>query len=157
MKYIHYGSKRFDISRFHYVKNEPYFCKPVPGTGFWASPVNAAFGWIDWCDGEDFKHYAPDDFFTFSLTDTANVFHIRSADDIDKLPRQDNDFSMVCIDFEKVCQNGIDAIELHLSDDPSKGDYSRSLYYMLYGWDCDSILIMNPDIINPCGRENPRF
>jgi hypothetical protein len=40
-------------------------------------------------------------------------------------------------------KDGVDAIKLNLS----KGDYE--LYYELYGWDCDSILIMNPDIIRP--------
>ena len=39
-----------------------------------------------------------------------------------------------------------DAIELHLSDEVTD-DYLESLYFKLYGWDCDSILIMNPDII----------
>ena len=39
-----------------------------------------------------------------------------------------------------------DAIELHLSEEVVD-DYLESLYFKLYGWDCDSILIMNKDII----------
>ena len=44
------------------------------------------------------------------------------------------------IDFESLSKS-YDAIELHLSDSED------NLYMMLYGWDCDSILIMNPDVI----------
>ena len=43
-------------------------------------------------------------------------------------------------DFEKLLSDGVDAIELFISDD-------RELYWSLYGWDCDSILIMNPDVV----------
>ena len=43
------------------------------------------------------------------------------------------------LDFEKLAQE-YDAIEVLISGDPG-------LYYELYGWDCDSILIMNPEII----------
>jgi len=43
------------------------------------------------------------------------------------------------LDFEKLA--GIyDAIDVSISNDPE-------LHFALYGWDCDSILIMNPDII----------
>ena len=51
-------------------------------------------------------------------------------------------------DFEQMVTDGWDAIELHLSDtDISWGN--DSLHFRLYGWDCDSILIMNPKIISP--------
>ena len=42
------------------------------------------------------------------------------------------------IDFQ--IENGIDAIEFNISND-------WDLYMALYGWDCDSILILNPNII----------
>ena len=54
-------------------------------------------------------------------------------------------------DFEKMVEDGVDAIKLNLS----KGDYE--LYYEFYGWDCDSILIMNPDIIRPLQKLNNRM
>lgn len=49
-------------------------------------------------------------------------------------------------DFEKIKDMGIDAIQYNLSNDTTK-DYFQGLYYSLYGWDCDSILILNKDCI----------
>ena len=45
----------------------------------------------------------------------------------------------IFLDFEKLSKE-YDAIEVNISE-------CRDLYYSLYGWDCDSIVIMNPDII----------
>lgn len=49
-------------------------------------------------------------------------------------------------DFEKMKNDGVDAIELHLSEDKSE-NYFEGLYYTLYGWDCDCILILNKYIV----------
>lgn len=43
-------------------------------------------------------------------------------------------------DFESLASNGVDAIEVFISED-------IELYDKLLGWDVDSILIMNPEII----------
>jgi len=48
-------------------------------------------------------------------------------------------FETVYLDFNKLKEE-YDAIEVFISSD------SR-LYRALYGWDCDSILIMNKDVI----------
>lgn len=42
-------------------------------------------------------------------------------------------------DFEKLSEE-YDVIEVLISED-------HRLYHMFYGWDCDSIVIMNPNII----------
>lgn len=42
--------------------------------------------------------------------------------------------------FEKLLDDGWDAVELHLSEDRSYGGFMEGLY-------CDSILVMNPDVI----------
>lgn len=42
--------------------------------------------------------------------------------------------------FESLALNGVDAIEVFISED-------KELYDKLLGWDINSILIMNPEII----------
>lgn len=144
--YIHYGHKKFDKDLFEPIKNS--FVKPTGG--FWASPINANFGWKDWCDEEQFRACNEENSFTFTLKPTANVYEIHNIEDLFKLPRYDylnkeyNYYYDIFpdrydIDFEKCIEMGIDAIELC--------NIKRTLYYALYGWDCESILILNKDII----------
>ena len=103
-------------------------------------------GWKQWCTSEEFWLDKLDVNFEFILSDDARVCHIKSVDDLRKLPiLQGLDSILYCIDFEKAMKK-YDAIELHLSDEVND-DYLNSLYFRLYGWDCDSILIMNPNII----------
>ena len=59
------------------------------------------------------------------------------------MPDQKIDLSLTClktVDFEQLIANRIAAIEFNLSND-------WDLYMALYGWDCDSTLILNPDVI----------
>lgn len=45
--------------------------------------------------------------------------------------------------IEKI-EEGIDAIELRYFGDWEKASPSGKLFWKLYGWDCDCILILNP-------------
>ena len=47
---------------------------------------------------------------------------------------------MVYLDFEEMLRNGIDAVYVEISSD-------NRLYWALYGWDCDSIVVMNPAVV----------
>ena len=137
--YIHYGHKQFLKQRFTEIYND--WVKPVGG--LWASDVNAKYGWKQWCENENFRECSEDNAFYFELAAGANVLHIRKKEDLNGLPRYNSEFQIadaVYLDFEKLKDSGIDAVELHLSED-------YQLYWALYGWDCDSILILNPDII----------
>jgi hypothetical protein len=139
MEYIHYGAKEFDRGLFHAIENHQWI---KPSGGFWASPVDSGFaGWRQWCEREDYRHYSDDDCFRFHLSDLARVRHIRCVEDVDNLPKENTPLiSMIAVDFEAFVRDGYDALELHISECPS-------LYSAMYGWDVDSILIMNPDII----------
>ena len=142
-KYIHYGNTFFDRNCFMTVKNSR--CgSSKPNGGFWASPVDATWGWKDWCDENYFRKCTEDNSFQFHLAPTANVLVIDNISCLEGLPRAEyGEFShdlWVSLDFEKLRDSGIDAIEYDLSAD-------GRLYMALYGWDCDSILIMNPDVV----------
>lgn len=145
-KYVHYGSTSFQPDKFQPIKNQEWGAvKPIGG--MWASPIDAKWGWKQWCTSEEFWLDKLDSNFEFSLIDDARVCHIKSIKDLEKLPEWKGLFKSTwyCIDFKKAMKK-YDAIELHLSDEITD-DYLDSLYFKLYGWDCDSILIMNPNII----------
>jgi hypothetical protein len=141
MKYIHYGYDRLDVSKIKPIKNRYMWHKP--SGGLWASPVSAAMGWKEWCEQEEFMLDRLETFCTFSLREDANIYEINSTEDVEAMPRQDQAIQMKtikAIDFEKMLADGVDAIQFNLSANPC-------LYWDLYGWDCDCILIMNPAVI----------
>lgn len=137
-KYIHYGSKVFDKNKFEKVSN--YFIKPRGG--FWASRIDSEYGWKEWNDDNKFTTCQKENSFEFSLSPGANVVELFTLEDLQNLPIRQKDFfvgEFYIIDFEECVKRGIDAIELR--------DIEKGLYYPLYGWDCECILILNPDIV----------
>lgn len=149
VEYIHYGHKEFSKELFQPIKNREMFSKPAGG--FWASRVNALYGWKDWCKDEEFGECKEDNSFRFFISKNANILTINSVDDLKELPKAKQPIPTSgtlwdsYLDFEKILSNGIDAIEVNISSD-------SDLYMAMYGWDCDSILIMNPDIV--CVKED---
>lgn len=145
-KYIHYGHTEFRRDLFCPIQNRQMFSKPWGG--LWASPVDAKFGWIEWCEENHFREYSVSNCFEFTLSDEAKVLHIYSVDQLVDLPRTDETLAnWVCLDFEQLLADGWDAVELHLSDENRSGGFMDGLYWSLYGWDCDSILVMNPEVV----------
>ena len=136
-QYIHYGHKHFDINLFCPISNREISIKPFGG--LWASRIDAEYGWKELNDREHFKKCEKENSFTFYLSDDARILTINSMDDLEDLPHLENDFFFGTLDFEKLL-NSYDAIEVNISSD-------RRLYWYLYGWDCDSILVMNPEVI----------
>lgn len=139
--YIHYGHNSFDVNKFIAPQNRRFFNKPIGG--LWASKTDTKYGWKQWCEQEDFCKCSEDNSFLFTIFDSANILYINCVDDVKKLPDQKIDISLTTIktvDFEQLIANGIDAIEFNISND-------WDLYMALYGWDCDSTLILNPDVI----------
>lgn len=144
--YIHYGSKEFDRGKFKPIKNISYFSKP--SGGLWASDINAKFGWKDWNEESRVKECEESNSFKFKLADSAKVLLILNVDSVELLPQQPecprefNEWQSYYPDWEKIVEQGYDAVEFVLSND-------GRLYFALYGWDCDSILVLNPDVIVP--------
>lgn len=150
--YIHYGATSFDPNRGFPIKNEPHWCKP--NGGLWASRKNASFGWKEWCEREEFRECDVRCSFEFTMRDESKIATISTLSQLAKLPstkKQDrtSPLSTYLIDFEKCLQNGIDAIELCWYGDEFSDVVSGGLYYALYGWDCDSIVVLNPDAVIP--------
>lgn len=137
MKYIHYGSNEFDINKFEKIKNKEEFVKPLGG--LWASRVDINTGWKNWCLNTGFDAKL-DEYFIFSLKEDTKILTIDNNEQLKELPKLNNSFELYCnLDFEKLSEE-YDAIEVLISKD-------QNLYFSLYGWDCDSIVVMNPSKI----------
>lgn len=156
MRFIHYGHKSFDKDAFIPVQNKESFNKPIGG--LWGSPIDSEYGWKDWCKASSFRECDEGNSFVFSLKPDANIYYIRSVDEAKNLPRAGKIHDLpvgipnlitgeapcmiMGVDFEAMVKDGIDAILYEQSA-------CMQLYWTLYGWDCDSILVMNPDVILP--------
>lgn len=144
--YIHYGATNFDPSKNFPIKNKRYWCKPFGG--LWASRKNATFGWKQWCDREEFRDCEEDNSFEFTLRDENKVMIISTVAQLRRLPKAEDPIaSSYLIDFEKCLHLGIDAIELCWYGEEYEKIANGDLYFELYGWDCDSIVVLNPDAI----------
>lgn len=149
-RYIHYGSSSFQIERWTPIQAE-YGGMFKPLGGLWASPVDAQFGWSAWCEAENFRLERLRKSFTFELKPDARVLEI-TPDIVWELPQNKDALfprwederlsgyaSVKDIDFVALARE-YDVLECSLSKYPS-------LYWSLYGWDCDCILVMNPEVI----------
>ena len=144
--YIHYGSDSFDKFKFKPIKNRRFWVKPEGG--LWASNIESKYGWKQWMDDnrifndEYFDRYE-DGMFKFKLQENSKILKINNSDKLNNLFKEfemkESYHTWKTLDFEKL-SNYYDGIEVDISND-------RRLYFDLYGWDCDSILIFNPDII----------
>lgn len=136
--YIHYGSKLFDPTKGYPIKNH-IFVKP--SGGLWASPADSKRTWLDWCIEEDFRTYEPDNYFRFKLKPNNRILTIKTEDDIIDAPFQNIEGisdRYRCLDFEKLLSMGIDGVEITING---------FTYYDFYGWDCDSIVVLNPNCV----------
>jgi hypothetical protein len=146
-KFIHYGHDKFDKDLFVPIRNF-VFVKPIGG--LWASPINSNYGWKDWCLE---KHYCIpklDKFFSFKLNINAEIFIINSKRDLHSLPVYYNESlkfglkEIPFLDFELISKN-YDA--LWLTNDGIKAVHDPMDLLNLHGWDVESLLVFNPNII----------
>ena len=146
--YVFCGSDHFDRSVFMPIANESYpWVKPRGG--MWSSPIDSENTWEDWCQENGFRPEKLDKQFRFILAEGSKVFRISSNKDLDELYSQGykrSDFDkypylhddMYYLDFEKILANGYDAIQVTIT---------YETYWSLYGWDCDTLLVLNPDCV----------
>lgn len=146
MKYIHYGSNKFDKNLYVPIKNNIEFpIKPIGG--FWSSKIDSNYGWYQYCKDNDFHIERLNKSFVFNIKKDSNILVINNGKDLLSLPYYYKDFKYLYkIDFEKMFEDKIDVLEINISADLNSKYFER-LYWLMYGWDCDTVLILNPDII----------
>lgn len=135
---ITYGITEFRMELFEQVKNKSFGNKPKGG--FWACPVDAEFGWKEFCESEDWNTECLDKHITFTFTGDTLV--INSLKDLAAVPMVRDITGQLRPDFEKIAEK-YDAIYLtHRGQAETR--YSQGID--LHGWDIECVLILNPNI-----------
>lgn len=115
--------------------------KPLRG-GLWASPSLAMISWSVQCDFEG----SPDDRintwfgFKFKLLNSSRLAVIEETGDVELLPLHDGTTEL--IDWVKVAQDW-DAVIVQGNALDQSGPF--------WGWDVDSLLVLNPDVVENIG------
>lgn len=143
---IHYGSDKFIAEKVRPVKNSDWV-KPNRDGGLWTSPIDSKWGWRDWNCQEQFMDCDEGNCFIVRLKADSKIFVIDSLEDLKNSPLREG-YSKKVLDFELIAQE-YDAIWL-----TEKGQNETHLSHPvdLYGWDCETVLILNP---NCCAAVNP--
>jgi len=140
LKAVHFTKPFFSLRSIEIKNGGRRYAELIkPVGGLWCSPLDSKYGWRDWCQGRsDFEH---DQCVIFDV-DMSNFVVIDSAEDMKtRLPWiLFADGHSMAIDFEKMVHEGVDGI--HLTENglvETEFTYPESLY----GWDCETILILN--------------
>ena len=145
---IHYGANKYMPEKFSPIKNRNHQ-KPVHGTGLWTSPMDSNTDWRDYIrdDGWEERHESVKIFFVVCLYADAKIFVIDSEDDLQKAPLIDYKGyePRKNIDFEAAAKK-YDAIWL---TEKGQIDTRHAYPVKLFGWDIESVLILNPNCIFP--------
>jgi len=164
---IHYGKTVFDPSKFTPVANSDcnkpthYIDTVNPRTGkigrchrssgLWASPIDAAYGWKEWATDNDFITESLNEWMTFRLSN-ANVLVINSEADLEHLLWDENHpVYAQGIRFGDMRDQGVQAIYL-----TARGERETKwgLLRSLYGWDCESVVILDPAPLSQIGSSD---
>lgn len=136
---ITYGCGNFfDRNRFVPIQNRRHI---KPTGGLWASPVGAAYGWREWCIAEEWGDLGS----SFETIYEGYTLIVDSLDDLSDFIWQPGGINWP--DYEAMLKkNPIDGIYL-----TERGqDATRWSSPGLYGYDCECVLVMNPDAVSEC-------
>ncbi len=117
--------------------------KPESG-GLWLSKIGTMYGWYDWCKDNMPKWINNATYFDVKLCENANIIYFKCEEDLWRLAKSHPDWFLESLvpwytfDFERMVHDGVDAIDV---------DIMNGLYDPLYGWDCNSVLVMNKDVV----------
>ena len=172
--YIHYGSEHYNPNRFIPVRNDARITKPADGTGLWAGREGETYedgriiyGWKEWCRDSKYREELLKKSFRFRLADMANILTLMDPGDLVPLRKtapweykdsrtllnlQEGEMPTMeqlhefyrrnpCfLDYEKLLNDGVDGIELR---------NSHLFARYLIDWNCDCLLVLNPEVIIP--------
>lgn len=139
---IHYGSKKFRPERWHDISDAKRY-STKPGGGLWSSPVDSKYGWREWCHAESFAKCDKRNSFTFEVS--GRILTIDASQDTAKMPWKELVKGFWVPLFEPLITQGYCAVHL-----TGKGQEETRYgnQYSLYGWDCESVLVLQRDAIH---------
>jgi len=135
---ITYGSHEFSMHLWDDVKNANWH---KPDGGLWACPTETD-EWKKWCIAEDYHLGGLKEHFKFIYS--GNTFVIDGLGHAMQLPWLSEDRFEYAIDFEEMYRQGVDGVFL---TSEGQWDTRHSSPKNLYGWDVESIVILNPNSI----------
>lgn len=135
--YRTYGFK-FDITKFKDIKNNGGWNKPIGG--LWSCKlINNRTPWLDFIKENPELMRDTNTYFDFNIKDNARILKLHTTKDYDNMMAKYSyeAFFKKNIDFEAIAKD-FDMIDFKV----------RNLYFELMGWDLDSVLILNKNIID---------
>ena len=150
--YVHYGDDTFHQP--NPITNRRCFTKPHGG--LWASRKDDPHGWKNWCEDEEFRLDMFGCGFYFALKPGAKVLELSHEDQLKDLPKLNMFALHPCINYSFDDSCNLDFEALKKEYDAIELTNIGRLYFPLYGWDCNSILVMNPEVVEVLGSFNER-
>ena len=148
--FVHYGSTEFDMDVFERAYTRSFDVKPE--SGFWASPIDTSNSWDAWCKREHFHLNHPNIRCEFTVSQTAKVLQVFTMDDI----------AFMLKNYPAQCESGIlpygnymeQGLPYLMIDYEAMSKDFDGIYYdhtslgnILGPWDCDSVCIFNPEVM----------
>lgn len=147
-QYTHCGAETFDANKFREVST---YKNLKPSGGFWASRQGAQRTWEGFCDYE-YQSYDTSKKLDFSLKPGAKVFEVHTLEDVAFLLQQyPMPWRSNAEGFHEYPKFGLPCIMIDY--DAMSRDYDGIEYFhseignAMGPWDCDSICIFNPDVM----------
>ena len=147
-KFVTYFDRPLDEFSKDFIQAD-LFCESSinkPALAWWGSPVNAKFGWKEWCEGTDYEYDFSNPIY-WSMETGSKVFTVDWIDikSNSLTPYVKMIYGSYCLDYQKMKNDGIDAVQLL---EPCIGHTCyNSMEMMFNSWDCESIVVLNPEKI----------
>lgn len=151
-KYVAYLNEKFNREKIEKNNELPKETMTMnkPRHSFWASPVNAEYGWKEWCENNNFRDTNAQIPVYLTVLKDCNIFAIESTKQL-ILPQTLNTVLFYDVGFSKLIDYnflrniGISAVEL---EDASIGHRFENQYEISFNsWDCESICFLDSKAI----------
>lgn len=124
-----------------------------PLGGLWGSPTDSDFGWKDFCQREEFDIEKLGTYTLWKLKESAVIYVIDSVEDFKRLLDEygylpDPRYKKYVINYNEVSED-YDGIFLTNNGNLACHDHVeyKDGYSDLMTWDCESIVVWNPNVI----------